>query len=629
MAFYEDRRYREPRDRYDPYDDPRGHYRRHERDSYVPRASTDSVEEVQRDYPPGSARAYERAYDSRPTRRPVYQNARRASSVSSYDPRYDAAYRTSRPRRARHHEDRSSRRPLYDSASSPSRSPPRHRRRKSFSEQALGALGLGGAAASSSRGGHGRGRSHARHRRRSYSRSSSDSRSPSRHRGSSKREKSEQRIAQAARAALTAGAVEAFKQRKQPGEWAGAKGKRVLTAAIAAGGTDGLVDKDPSKHGSRHVVESTLAGLAASHFVGGGSRSRSRGGKGRSSAANGLKTLAATGALTAAGKEIFDRVSRSRSRHRGRNDSRDSDDSDRGRKKRSKSVSEYISKGIAALGLGEEEDRHRDDRSRDGRDDRRDHHRGYRENRDDREGRHHRGRRLDDYSDSDADSDYYRKDSRRGKGSRDVGRHHPLDERDPPPSAPTSAPRTESGANSKDRGYASSSESDSDIGDSSDEKKKRKKLKRDMLLTGGLASVATIHAAHNLYGSMEKRKKRMQMLKEGEITPEEARKRRLKANTMDAVSIGLAALGIKGAYDEWHEVIEKRKENHHFQEECARRAVRREMRRSQSQGPPSTRHRWPDEIENAPSTNASWTNHAPVHPGGSPYGPDEAPRISY
>ncbi|KAJ5135852.1 uncharacterized protein N7515_005130 [Penicillium bovifimosum] len=637
MAYYEDRRHREPRDRYappvsynDPYDDPRGRYRRHERDSYVPRMSNDSVEEVQRDYPPGSDRAYERSYDSRQPRRPVYQNARRASSVSGYDPYYDTAYRTSRPRRARHYEDRSSRRPKYDSASSPSPSPPRHRRRKSFSEQALGALGLGGAAATASRGDHGRGRSHARHRRRSYSRSSSDSRSPSGHRGSSKREKSQQRIAQAARAALTAGAVEAFKQRKQPGEWAGAKGKRVLTAAVTAGGTDGLVDKDPNKHGSRHVVESTLAGLAASHLIGGGSRSQSRGGKGRSSASNGLKTLAATGALTAAGKEIFDRVSRSRSRHRGRNDSRDSDESDRGHKKRSKSVSEYITKGIAALGLGEEDDRHRDDRSRDGRDDHREHHRGHREHRDDRERRHRRGRRHDDYSDSDEDSDDYWKDSRRSRGSRDVGRHRSLHERNPPPHAPTSAPRAESGANSKDRGHASSSsESDSDIGDSSDEKKKRKKLKRDMLLTGGLASVATIHAAHGLYGSMEKRKKRLQMLKEGEITPEEARKRRIKANTMDAVSIGLAALGIKGAYDEWHEVVEKRKENHHFQEECARRAVKREMRRAHSQGPASTRHRWPDEIEQAPSTNESRTGHAPDHRDGSAYGSHETPQISY
>ncbi|KAJ5494382.1 hypothetical protein N7463_010469 [Penicillium fimorum] len=633
MAYYDDRRYREPRDRYtrpasyaDPYDDSRGQYRRHERDSYIPRASTDSVEEVQRDYPPGSDYAYERSYARRP-RRPVYENVRRASSVSGYDPHNDASYRRSDPRRSRRYEDKRSRRPKYDSDSSPSRSPPRHRRRKSFSEQALGALGLGGAAASSSRGERGRGRSPSHHRHRSYSRSPSDSRSRSRHRGSrrdggSKRDKSEQRIIQAARAALTAGAVEAFKQRKEPGDWAGAKGKRVITAAVTAGGTDGLVDKDPSKHGKRHVIESTLAGLAASHFVGGGSRSRSRGRDSGHSSGGGLKNLAATGAIAAAGKEIFDRYSKSRSRPRGRSDSRGSDD-ERGPHKRSKSVSEYLSKGMAAMGLGEQEDSRRS--SRDGR---KEHHREHRrEHRDDRERRHHRGHRQDDYTDSDSDSDYYNRDSRRGKGSRDVGRHRSLDGRIPPPYAPSAA-RGEPRAGSKDR-HGSSSESDSDLGDSSDEKKQRKKLKRDMLMTGGLASVATIHAAHSLYGSMEKRKERMEQLKEGEITPEEARKRRLKANTKDAVSIGLAALGIKGAYGEWKEVMEKRKETTHFQEECAQRAIKRERRRARSQGAPSRRHRWPDEIEYAPSINESRNDHAPVYRDGNPYGAHETAQISY
>ncbi|KAJ5827382.1 hypothetical protein N7447_004145 [Penicillium robsamsonii] len=638
MAYYEDRRYREPRDRYarpasyaDPYDDPRGQYRKHERDSYTPRASTDSVEEVQREYPPGSDYAYERSYAARRPRRPVYENVRRASSVSGYDAYNDASYRRSDPRRSRQYEDKRSRRPRHDSVSSASRSPPRHRRRKSFSEQALGALGLGGAAASASRGERGRGRSPSHHRHRSYSRSPSDSRSRSRHRGSrrdggSKRDKSEQRIIQAARAALTAGAVEAFKQRKEPGDWAGAKGKRVLTAAVTAGGTDGLVDKDPNKHGKRHVIESTLAGLAASHFVGGGSRSRSRGRDGGHSSGHssggGLKNLAATGAIAAAGKEIFDRYSKSRSRPRGRSDSRGSDD-ERGSHKRSKSVSEYLSKGIAALGLGEQEDSHRN--SRDGRKDRHREHR--REHRDDRERRHHRGHRQDDYTDSDTESDYYNRDSRRGKDPRDVGRRRSLGGRIPPPYTPSAA-RGEPRAGSKDR-HGSSSESDSDLGDSSDERKQRKKLKRDMLMTGGLASVATIHAAHSLYGSMEKRKERMQQLKEGEITPEEARKRRLKANTKDTVSIGLAALGIKGAYGEWKEVMEKRKETTHFQEECAQRAIKRERRRARSQGAPSRRHRWPDEIEYAPSINESRDDYAPVYRDGNPYGVHEVAQIGY
>lgn len=399
--------------------------------------------------------------------------------------------------------------------------------------------------------------------------------------------------------------MEAFRSRKDPGEWTGEKGKRVLTAAVTAAGTDGLVDRDPRKHSKRHVVESTLAGLAANHFMNGGrSRSRSRSGRGRSSGGGGgLKDLAASGALAAAGKEIYDRISRSRSRPRGRDASPDSDDDRRGSKKRSKSVSDYLNKGMAALGIGESGERSRDSRERD---DRRE--KSRRSRRDDR---------SDSYSDSEDDSYYrgserrsdYRDDDRRSsnrdtrrrrdsRDSRDVGRYRSLNGRKPPTprSAPTSGPR------GNQNGHCSS-DSDSDLGDSSDEKKKHKKMQRDMLVTGGLATVATIHAAHNVYGSIEKRKKRMKQLEEGEITPEEARKRRIKANTLDAFSVGLAALGIKGAYSEWQEVNEKRKEHHEFQKECEERAKKRLLKRSRSQAP-SSRHRWPDEIEYPPSRNS-------------------------
>jgi hypothetical protein len=110
MSYYDDPRYvsSRDRDRYarsgyaDPYDDPRGRYARHD---YVPRESTDTVEEIQREYPPGSDSVYERKYTRRP-RRPVYETVRRASSVGGYDPRYDAAYTTSRSRRTRQPEER-------------------------------------------------------------------------------------------------------------------------------------------------------------------------------------------------------------------------------------------------------------------------------------------------------------------------------------------------------------------------------------------------------------------------------------------------------------------------------------------------------------------------------------------
>lgn len=109
MAYYADRHYYPPRDRprrshaADYYDEPR--YARYERER-PRRGSNESIEEIQRDYPPGEDTVYERGYNSRRSRRPVYENVRRASSVSGYDPYYDAGYqRSSRPRRARHDDN--------------------------------------------------------------------------------------------------------------------------------------------------------------------------------------------------------------------------------------------------------------------------------------------------------------------------------------------------------------------------------------------------------------------------------------------------------------------------------------------------------------------------------------------
>jgi len=71
-----------------------------------------------------------------------------------------------------------------------------------------------------------------------------------------------------------------------------------------------------------------------------------------------------------------------------------------------------------------------------------------------------------------------------------------------------------------------------------------------------LATVATIHAAHNVYASMEKRKARQKAVAEGEMSPEEAKKLKSKATMQDMASIGIAALGIKGAVSEWKEMQE-------------------------------------------------------------------------
>lgn len=265
--------------------------------------------------------------------------------------------------------------PDWDASSGPSGRRHRHHRSSRYDDGASNSRELD------------RGRSRGRPR---HHRTHSNSRSRSRGHGGggggsskkhhSRRSKSENKLTQAAQAALAAGAIEAFRVRKEPGEWAGDKGKRILTAAVTAGGTDGLVDRDPHKHEKRHIVESTLAGLAANHVVN-GSRSRSRSRSKKDSRSKSLlsgaggghgKELAAAGLVAAAGKKAYDRY-RSKSRARKSSETRSSPASsrspsrssesrspprnrnrDRGSKKRSKSVSDLISHGLAAFGLNGE-----------------------------------------------------------------------------------------------------------------------------------------------------------------------------------------------------------------------------------------------------------------------------------
>ncbi|RAH60956.1 hypothetical protein BO85DRAFT_446101 [Aspergillus piperis CBS 112811] len=587
MTHYESRQYARPPGGYNPdyyYAAPPHGSARHQTDVVRRRdGSVDSYDAPPRDYPPGDY-GYEYGYGIPPQARPsrvstLSEGVRRSHSMGYRDSHYDDSdYHRRSHRHSRRHDDRRDR-PRYSRSPSDSRSPPR-RRRKSISEQALGALGLGSLASSGSHHReHDRGRSHTRDRR-SYSYSPSPTRDRSRHR----REKSEQRIAQAVRAALAAGAIEAFRVRKDPGEWTGEKGKRILTAAITAGGTDGLVDRDPKKHSKRHVVESTLAGLAANHFINGSrSRSRSRG-RGRSQSQGGLKNLVATGALAAAGKEAYDRFRsksrpRSRSRGRGRSSSRDSYD-DRRPRKRSKSVTDYINQGMEALGLGQKDSRDR---------------------------RAHGGRssRRDVYSDdelSSEDEPRRHRSPRRSRHSRDVSRPLSTVSTSTRPSTHTTSKgigEAGHGRVNNPHGDGQSEESDSDLGSSTDEEHQRKKLTRKTLVKSGLAAVATIHAAHSLHESMEKHKKRAELVREGELSPEEARRLRIKGQLGDVASVGLAALGIKGAIGEWKHVEEARRERHEFAKNCDKRRERRH-RRVQSQGPTTTRQPrtiYPDEIE--------------------------------
>ncbi|KAL2801602.1 hypothetical protein BJX63DRAFT_416978 [Aspergillus granulosus] len=330
--------------------------------------------------------------------------------------------------------------------------------------------------------------------------------------------------------------------------------------------TDGLVDRNPDKHSKRHILESTLAGLATNRVFN-GSRSHSRSGKrSRSHGRSTAKDAALMGLLATAGKEAYDRYqkSQSRSRHRRRSTSRDSYDDDydynsrhRGSKKRSKSVSDYINEGMAALGLGDKSERN-------GKDDKRRRH------------REHRSSRYDDYSDDDrySDDDHYRRHPSppRARHSRDVSG---------PSFIAASRARGDEGYGHMDvRSYSQRPDSQpisekprdrkqnrSDVDDSIDDHERLKKLNRETLWATGFAAVATIHAAHSLNENMKKHKERSKQLREDEITPDEARSRRRKNQLSDIASVGLAALSIQSAVGEWKNFDQKCRERQKFHKE--------------------------------------------------------------
>ncbi|KAL8939339.1 MAG: hypothetical protein Q9216_003403 [Gyalolechia sp. 2 TL-2023] len=126
----------------------------------------------------------------------------------------------------------------------------------------------------------------------------------------------------------------------------------------------------------------------------------------------------------------------------------------------------------------------------------------------------------------------------------------------------------------------SSSDSSSDVCSSSEDDRRKKKMKGKEYLTAGLAAVATIHAAHGLYSSMEARDQRHAEVAKGEMSPQEAGRLRRKAHLQDAAAIGIAALGIKGAYSEWQGVQEQRQQVLQEKNEQAKRHEKREKRRS-------------------------------------------------
>lgn len=420
---------------------------------------------------------------------------------------------------------------------------------KNFLESAIAATGLGAAVKSFTGGGDkdkDDGRSDTRSRRGSRSRSQSRG-------GTNKMQK-------AAMASLLAGATEAFRVAKEPGSWKGEKTKRILTAAAGAATVDAAQDRE---HGKLGMAESVIGGLVGNRLINGSkngieedkktgrsrSRSRARSQSGGGGSGTGLAALATAGLGAFGAKKAYDGYQeRSRSR-RGRSaDSRDGSP-DR-RRSRSRSVVDKARNSLAKLGIGGgaaaaagDDDRRR---TQDDFDDR---------------GSSRRSRR---YSDDMYDDDY--RSSRGGGRDRDYydeERSYRSGRRD----------------RSRRRGGRSEYGSESDLGDSDEDEKRARKMKGKQLLTSGLATVATIHAVHNVYQSLEKRTVRQKAVREGRLSPEEAKKLKTKAIMQDAASVGVAALGVKSAIDEFKEAKHLNHECHEFQHEKALRHERREEKR--------------------------------------------------
>lgn len=440
---------------------------------------------------------------------------------------------------------------------------------KNFLEAALAAAGLGGAVKALTGGSTKDDKS-----------DRSDTRSRRGSGSSSKGGKSDgaSKIQKAAMASLIAGATEAFRVSKEPGGWKGEKAKRILTAAAGAATIDAAqkTEKAGTKLG---LAESVIGGLVGNRVINGSkknieedektgrsrsrsrARSSSRGGGG--GGVSGLAALATAGLGALGAKKALGH--RDGSKSRGRSDSEDSRGGSpkRRHRSRSRSIVDAARRGLAKVGLGngpddEVDDRERRDRSR----------RDY----DDYEGSNKPHRRRDSY-DSDYDRDYDRDSHKSGRRNdyEDDRSHHRRDRH-----------------SDRDRGTVArrGSVSSSDLGNSDDDERRGKRMRGKQIITTGLAAVATIHAGANVYQSMEKRKKRHKAVREGRLSPEEAKKLKSRAILQDAASIGIAALGIKGAISELKEAREVSAEMREWRERKEERHKRRleRMRQGHNSG---------------------------------------------
>ncbi|KAH0551065.1 hypothetical protein GP486_007585 [Trichoglossum hirsutum] len=145
----------------------------------------------------------------------------------------------------------------------------------------------------------------------------------------------------------------------------------------------------------------------------------------------------------------------------------------------------------------------------------------------------------------------------------------------------TGHPRGERGYSS-DRGGGGNSGGSGDEMSATDEEGKRRKLRGKELLQAGVATVATLHAAHGIYARMEASGRRHEARKKGEIPQEENRREKAKAQAQDLASLGLAIYSAHGVMKNWEAMASRHGERREFDRQKARRRRQRgKQQRSQ------------------------------------------------
>ncbi len=168
---------------------------------------------------------------------------------------------------------------------------------------------------------------------------------------------------------------------------------------------------------------------------------------------------------------------------------------------------------------------------------------------------------------SDSDSDY---DTDGSSPSRVRSRKHYNKDLPVAPTGPLNRSRSMGPPRSRSQGpprppgpprrYHSDGDSSSSDDSSSEDdggKKAQPKPPPKQILYTGLACVATLAAANNIYQSAKAHHVRKKELEEGEITPAEVQKLKMQAKKMDLISLGVAAVGAYNVRNGW-----KRAEGH-------------------------------------------------------------------